>query len=149
MRKAPTLPHGSGHILLVDDNKHGLLARKALLEELGYTITTAANGEEAFDLFSKEKFDLVITDYKMPKMNGAELIRQIRSCQPSARIILVSGFIEPLALNEASTGADAVIAKSAGEVPMLVRWVARLLTRGGQKPARSERRPPISRASSG
>lgn len=120
-------------ILLVDDNRQGLIARRSLLQELGYKISTAINGDEALELFSKQKFDVIVTDYKMPRMDGIELIRRIRSMQAGARIILVSGFVEPLGLTEETTGADVVIAKSAGEVGLLTRSVKRLLT---QPPAR-------------
>ena len=136
-RLAPS-PTDSSCILLVDDNDHGLIARRALLQELGYSIATASSGEEGFALFSKEKFDLVITDYKMSEMNGLELIRLIRSANPSTRIILLSGYVDPLGLNEQTTGADVVISKTSGEVSNLVRSVTRLLSR------RVPRKPPAS-----
>ena len=52
-------------ILLVDDNKDGNLARRSVLEELGYTVVSAASGSEALDLVQKQDFDLVVTDYRM------------------------------------------------------------------------------------
>ena len=134
MRHAPTpLPAKTPEILLVDDNRQGLIARKSLLQELGYHISTATGGDEALELFSKQNFDVVVTDFKMPRMDGMELIKRIRSAQPGARIILLSGFVEPLGLTEQSNGADVVIAKSAGEVGQLTRSVTRLLN---QPPAR-------------
>src|SRR5690242_13856089 len=110
MKTAASVPKKISYILLVDDNTHGLIARKAVLEELGYNVTTAKNGEEALDLCAERKFDLVVTDYKMPKMNGVELIQELRKSGSPARIILLSGFVEPLGLDESSTGADVVIA---------------------------------------
>ena len=120
-------------ILLVEDNANGLKARRTLLEELGYRISTGTNGEDALDHFNRQKFDLVVTDYKMPRMDGLELIALLRKKSPSLPIILISGYAETLGLNEANTGADAVIQKSANEVSHLTRAVARLLK---QKPAR-------------
>jgi len=122
-------PERIPEILLVDDNRQGLIARKSLLRELGYSISTATSGEEALELFCRQKFDVVVTDFKMPGMDGIALIRRIRGLEPDARIILLSGFVEPLGLSEESTGADAVIAKSAGEVGRLTRSVKRLLSR--------------------
>ena len=87
-------------ILLVDDNRQGLIARKSVLQELGYNISTATGGDEALELYARQKFDVVVTDYKMPRMNGVELIRRIRSIEAGARIILISGFVEPLGLTE-------------------------------------------------
>jgi len=143
MRQTPSLQPGkSPEILLVDDNRQGLIARKSLLQELGCSVSTATNGDEAVELFANRKFDVVVTDYKMPRMNGVELIKRIRTLMPGARIILLSGFVEPLGLTEETTGADVVIAKSAGEVGHLTRAVKRLLTQPpSRKPAASADAP--------
>lgn len=128
-----------GTILLVDDNKLGLSARKCVLEELGHTIWTAANGVDALEQFASRKFDLVVTDYKMPRMDGLELIAGLRKVSPELPVILISGFVDALGLSEENTGADVVIQKSANEVSHLVRSVARLLRRKPvKKPAGSE-----------
>ncbi len=131
----------AGHVLLVDDNRDGLLARKALLQEQGLTVTTATNGEDALEAFTKGKFDLLVTDFKMPKMNGIELIRRVRPLQPELAIILLSGFVEALGLDENSTGADVVINKGAHEIPNLLRATLRILN----KPV--ARKPPASQKS--
>jgi CheY-like chemotaxis protein len=128
MRHVPAAPQKIAQILLVDDNRQGLIARKSLLEELGYKISTATNGDEALELFSQQNFDVVVTDFKMPRMDGIELIKRIRGMHAAARIILLSGFVEPLGLTVESTGADVVILKSAGEVGQLTRSVKRLLS---------------------
>lgn len=125
----------AGQILLVDDNRNGLSARKAVLQEIGYETMTASSAGEALALVAARQFDLVVTDYRMPEMDGAELIRRIRAVRPTTRFILLSGFVEPLGLTEQSTGADVVIAKSAGEVNILLRAVGRLL----RKPPATQR----------
>ncbi len=125
-------------ILLVDDNRLGLAARKALLEEQGYQVTTAAEGSEALSLFSPDRFDLVITDYKMPRMDGRRLIAEIRAQSPAIPVILISGYAEALGLNAENTGADIVIPKNAHEVAQLVRSAKRLLQRASRKPPRSQ-----------
>ena len=132
----------TARILLVDDNAHGLTARRAVLEELGHKIVTASNGADALELFSESKFELVVTDYKMPRMDGLELIKRLRKHTPDVPIVLVSGFVDALGLNEDNTGADAVVQKSSNEVTHLVRAVARLTTRKpARKTASSETRP--------
>lgn len=115
------------HILLVDDNKLGLSARKVVLEELGYAVTTAGSGHEALSRFAEIGFELVITDYKMPRMNGVELIEELRKLSPAIPVILLSGFADTLGLDERNTGANTVIQKSANEVVLMVRAVRRLL----------------------
>ncbi len=127
-------------ILLVDDNANGLAARRSVLEELGHRIMTASSGTDALEQFGSHKFDLVVTDYKMPRMDGLELIQRLRKSSPDLPIVLISGYVDALGMNEDSTGADAVIQKSANEVSHLVRAVNRLLRRkpAPKKPAGSQ-----------
>ena len=118
-----------GRILLVDDNLSGLAARKTILDELGHKTRCVSNAADALEQLTSQKFDLVVTDYKMPRMDGIELIKRIRKQEIQVPIVLLSGFVDALGLNEETTGADAVIQKSANEVSHLVRAVTRLLRR--------------------
>ena len=129
-------------ILLVDDSRDGLLVRKSLLEDAGCHVATAVSGEEALKLFAHGSFDVVVTDFRMPHMNGRELIRTIRVQKPSARIILLSGFVEFTGLTEENTGADLVLEKCSGEQTRLIRAIGRLAKRG------SVRKPPAPMKSS-
>jgi len=122
-----SLPLIHARILLVDDNANGLAARRSVLEELGHRIMTATSGSDALEQFSAHKFDMVVTDYKMPRMDGLELIVRLRTQSPNLPIVLISGYVDTLGMNEASTGADVVIQKSSHEVSHLVRAVNRLL----------------------
>jgi CheY-like chemotaxis protein len=134
-----TEPSSTPNVLLIDDNSDGLLVRRSLLEEAGCRVTLARSGEEGMALFGSAAFELTVTDYRMPGgIDGIEVIRRIRSSQPQARVILLSGFVEPLGLNVENTGADAVIAKSANEPANLVRSVKRLLNRPSRKPPASQ-----------
>jgi two-component system response regulator ChvI len=130
----------SANILLVDDNKMGLAARRVVLEEFGHTVVTAANGQEALNAVEAQSFDLLITDWKMPKVDGIELIRRLRESQFPSPIILLSGFADNSGICEDKTGADAVVQKSANEVQVLLSTVKRLLSR---KPVR---KPPAAQA---
>lgn len=125
-------------ILLVDDNSMGLMARKTVLQELGHRVITSQNAHDALEACGKQRFDLLITDYKMPEMNGVELIRELRKLQPQVLVILISGFTDTLGLNEANTGADVVIQKSANEVGHLIRSVNRLMRPASKKPVASQ-----------
>ncbi len=139
MNRAQPSPNPPAHILLIDDNRLGLAARKAVLEELGYRISTAGSGAEGLKRFAETDYALVITDYRMPRMNGLEVIRRIREQAPEVPIILLSGFADTLGLDASNTGADVVIQKSATEVTQMVRAVRKLLR--AKKPAR---KPPRS-----
>jgi len=133
----PTINVAPARILLVDDNAHGLSARRSVLEELGATITTASSASDALDSLSTQPFDLVVTDYKMPRMKGVEFIARLRKLFPGLPAILISGFVDSLGLSEDNTGADVVIQKSNNEVAHLVRAVSRLLRR--KKPVQSQK----------
>jgi CheY-like chemotaxis protein len=147
MRSTKSSTAGSSSlILLVDDNKLGLAARRAVLEELGHTVVTAVNGVEAFALAQEQGFDLVITDWKMPKMNGIELIRNLREAEYIKPIVLLSGFAAHAGMSEEATGADAVVQKSANEVQVLVSTVKRLLNRKAPKKGPGTASSPAAKA---
>lgn len=128
----------SSRILLVDDNPHGLTARKMILVDHGYEVETALSGEVAWDIFQKQHFDIVVTDLRMSGIDGVELIRRIRAADAPARTILLSGFINCLGMTEQSTGADELIAKSNREVPELLRAIRKLATRLPRRKAGSQ-----------
>jgi CheY-like chemotaxis protein len=144
-------PKPSARILLVDDNTHGLCARKRILEQLGYAVVAKSCPREALNCFASEPFDLVITDYRMPGLDGSQLISHVRTTRADMPVVLISGFADTLGLNEAVTGANAVIQKSAHEVPMMLRAVERLLERGKspRKPVASQQSMMAARATAG
>lgn len=110
-------------VLLVDDNQFGISARKMILETAGYSVETALSGEEAWEIFQKIQFDVVVTDYRMGGMNGVDLIALMRKSGSAARIILLSGFAGCLGLTEENSGADEVLVKSNTEAQELLRSV--------------------------
>jgi CheY-like chemotaxis protein len=134
-----------GRILLVDDNSLGLAARRSVLEELGHYVRTSGTAADALDLCGKHVFDVVVTDYKMPKMNGVEFIGRLRKLHPATSVILISGFADTLGLDEASTGADVVLQKSNNEVSQLIRAVNRLLRKQQAPPKKSAGSQPGSK----
>ena len=113
---------------MVDDNVMGLHARQAVLEELGYRVTTAGSAEDALEtLTAGHHFDIVITDFKLPAKNGGDLIKEILARKLPVCTVLLSGFVEAMGLNEANTGADVVLQKSSHELAHLVRSVKSLV----------------------
>ncbi len=130
-------------ILLVDDNAHGMVARRRVLIDLGYRVQTACSAQEALNIIATQdvKFAVVVTDYKMPSMNGVELISKLKEVSPGTRTVLLSALVEPWGMTEDSTGADAVVQKSSSEVNQLTRTVQGLLNkRVEKKPAASVKR---------
>lgn len=131
----------AARILLVDNSKNGLTARKLILVEHGYSVETAQSGEEAWEIFQTSHFDIVVTDYRMTGMDGIELIGRIRAGDSPARVIMLSGFAGRAALTLEATGADELLAKSNKEVPELLRAVKKLSARPRGRGASSAKAP--------
>src|SRR5579884_1724859 len=78
-------------VLLVDDNLHGLTARKLILLEQGFDVQVALSGEQAWEMFCGSTYDVVVTDFRMNGMDGVELIARIRASESPASTVLLSG----------------------------------------------------------
>jgi DNA-binding response OmpR family regulator len=79
-------------ILIVDDDPVIALSCKKVLGVEGYTVFTAEDGESAIRKVTDETFDLVITDVRLPDVNGFAIVRESRIVQPSADIMVISGY---------------------------------------------------------
>lgn len=134
MKKPPTPPAAGLRLLLIDDNSRGLSARRVIFQEEGYQVTACTRPDQALAEFAASTFDIVVTDYRMPDMNGVELITALRAIRPVS-VVLLSSVAEVVGLNEANTGADAVVAKNSHEIGNMVRAVNRLALK---KPAGSQ-----------
>ena len=99
-------------ILLVDDEINSLKVLSAALTAENILVETAASGEEAYAMFRDESYDLVISDYKMPGMNGEELLEKVKTITPEIPFILLTAFgsIE-LAVNAMRKGAYTYLTK--------------------------------------
>ena len=79
-------------ILVADDEKSIRDITKSLLEDTElYSVQTAQDGEAAIHLFKQQTFDLLITDYNMPKMNGYELFKRCKTISPKLPAIFITG----------------------------------------------------------
>lgn len=79
-------------ILVVDDDENLLWVTQTQLEDAGYQVTTAPNGEAALAILDKERPLLVLTDLKMPGISGIELLERIRAQEPGLPVILMTAF---------------------------------------------------------
>jgi two-component system NtrC family response regulator len=77
-------------ILIVDDEKNYPPILSAVLEEEGYETLTAASGMEALDVLAASDVDLVLTDMKMPGMDGIELLEKIKQTRPDIPVIMMT-----------------------------------------------------------
>jgi DNA-binding NtrC family response regulator len=81
-------------ILLVDDEPLIRLSVGDALKSSGYQVTTAADGREALNALSRKVFDVVISDIRMPKVDGMTLFRHIRNESPSTAVLLITAYGE-------------------------------------------------------
>ncbi|HWR73562.1 MAG TPA: sigma-54 dependent transcriptional regulator, partial [Nitrospirota bacterium] len=77
-------------ILVVDDEKNYLLVLSAVLEEEGYEVLTAPGGFEALEIHKGSDLDLVLTDMKMPGMDGMEFLERIKAYDPDLPVIMMT-----------------------------------------------------------
>ncbi len=115
------------HILVVDDDKNTRLFLTALLEDAGYTVTAAQNGEEALEMMDRAHIDLVVLDIMMPKMDGYEFTRLLRESDNTLPILMVSAKQLPADKHKGfAVGTDDYITKPIDDEEMLYRIKALL-----------------------
>ncbi|RLB90832.1 MAG: response regulator, partial [Deltaproteobacteria bacterium] len=78
-------------ILLVDDEEDIREVLEIALKDAGYRVLVAENGEKAFGIFKSKQPDIVITDIKMPVMDGIELLRQIKRENSETEVLMITG----------------------------------------------------------
>lgn len=115
------------HILVVDDDKNTRRLMRAVLEAENYTVFTAENGEDALDVMDAEHIDLVVLDIMMPKMDGYEFTKTLRSVQNDLPILMVSAKQLPADRKQGFlVGTDDYMTKPVDEEEMLLRIKALL-----------------------
>ena len=85
------MPHTKATILLVEDEELLRAGVQEVLEIQGYTVITAPDGEQALACLAAQTIDLIITDLVMPKMDGVDFVKQLRTIKPDLPVIVVSG----------------------------------------------------------
>ncbi|MFH1372553.1 MAG: response regulator [bacterium] len=110
-------------ILVVDDEE---IIRSFLAEVLGeqYQITLATDGDDAIEKIKSRKFDLIITDLKMPRVPGDEVVKYAREQDDDYRIIVISGFSSLYTVSQSvNYGACAFLSK-----PFSIKELMRVVT---------------------
>lgn len=100
------------HILVMEDDALVADAVRAHLEKSGYDVTVAADGEEGLRVFAAGTFDLLLVDYKMPKLTGLDVMRRLKARGPLPPLVLISGLgQDEVAVEGLKLGADDYVAK--------------------------------------
>ena len=82
----------SFRILIVDDELPQLELIGGFLKKQGFDVVEAGGGEKALQIFRQESFDLVLTDQKMPKMSGLDLLKAVRALNPEEAVIVMTAY---------------------------------------------------------
>jgi len=82
----------SHRIMVIDDEKIVGDMAKLSLEQEGYTVETFLNAEPALKRLEEEKFDVVVTDYKMKGIDGMEVLRTVKGLYPATQVIMITAF---------------------------------------------------------
>jgi CheY-like chemotaxis protein len=108
-----SMPTGTETILLVDDDETLRRTGKRILERLGYRVLLAADGEEALEVHASRRggIDLIVTDVRMPRLGGLDLLQRLREMGAEVKVLIASG----------STGADEEQRAETDGVPMIAK----------------------------
>jgi signal transduction histidine kinase len=105
---ARSAPYGKLKILVVDDEP---AVRQVLVDGLveeGHDVSSASDGPEGLEHLRREQFDLLIVDFAMPLMNGAEVVKAARLIRPGQRVLFVTGYSDTAAIEDAAGDAPVV-----------------------------------------
>ncbi len=97
------------NVLVVDDDPMLLGLLVDTLETIGYRVTGAQGGVAALDCLTNHSFDLMVTDIKMPDIDGIQLLKKVRRHYPSMPVLFITGYASPEMIGEASP--DGFLAK--------------------------------------
>jgi two-component system, chemotaxis family, sensor kinase CheA len=127
--EAPTAPAEKTAALVAEDSITSRALLKGILESAGYEVSTAVDGAEAFGLLKAKRFDIVVSDIEMPRMNGFELTARIRadSALSGLPVVLVTALDSPADREKGmDVGASAYIVKSSFDQSNLLEVMRQL-----------------------
>jgi CheY-like chemotaxis protein len=98
-------------ILVVDDNNIFLIVVSKMLSLLGYEVSSADSGENGLNVFRKSNFDIVLSDYDMPGMDGVAFACSVKNCSPRTPVVIMTGSGRESVFSRKSAAVDEVISK--------------------------------------
>jgi len=116
----------AANVLVVEDDRLNRNLICKVLRDEGHQIVEASDGAEALELLYAQRFDLVITDFVMPRLNGLKLVDQLHPLQPRLPIIFITGYLSAI-LGKAILDNVAEVIPKPFELNVLRSTVQRLL----------------------
>jgi two-component system, cell cycle sensor histidine kinase and response regulator CckA len=98
-------------ILVVDDNDVFLIVVSKMLSRLGYEVSSADSAENGLSIFLENKFDVVLSDFEMPGMDGVAFACSVKKSAPRTRVVIMTGAGKEIVFSRKSTAVDEVISK--------------------------------------
>ena len=121
-------------ICVVDDDPDVLLSLKFLLETEGFRVRTFPSGQELLESGLPGQIDCLIIDYKMPNMDGLDLVRQLRARDVRAPVVLITGYPNAgIEAKAAASGVRHVVLKPHIDESLLTHLAAAMSEDGGQR----------------
>jgi YesN/AraC family two-component response regulator len=107
--------HCHGTVLIVDDELHIRKILRRMVRQAGYSVTEAASGDEAIGYLDSDGYDIVISDIRMPHMDGMQLLNRIKRHHPETSVVMMTGYAGEFPVSQVmSAGADHYLAKPFG-----------------------------------
>ena len=82
-------------ILVAEDEGLAAMAIEDMLKDAGFDVLLAVDGQQALELASEHPFDLLLTDLRMPRLSGNELVRKLREGRPGLPVVVMTGYAPP------------------------------------------------------
>lgn len=113
------MTQSQGHILIVDDEPAVVYTLKAILEKVGYRISSATNSDEMITTLEAEDIDVVICDLGLADERGTEVLARAREAQPEIGQVLLTGYAPPEMIEELESQGISVFMKPVEMARML------------------------------
>ena len=115
-------------ILLIDDDEMTLIFMRKMLEDSGFPVVATADGPHGIELFKEHHPQLVLLDIGLPGMSGLQVLRELRSLDPEAQVVIISGYKSDVTVRLAlDSGAQEFIEKPV-DARILLEKVRRFLS---------------------
>lgn len=115
-------------VLVIEDDEMMLALLRHILSDVGYEVFTTADGPRGIALYKEHRPGLVILDLALPTMNGLEVLKMIREFDPSARVVVVTGYGSDESAEVAFRGGARAFVQKPFEAEKLLNCVREVLT---------------------